>query len=177
MQHSFIFLRHGQTDWNVQKIKQGHTNIPLNKTGEQQAFDACKKLKTQNITRILSSPLCRAFKTAEAISYDKNINITIENLLIERCFGNLEGQPAIISDQEMQSNVSVEKWEDLVSRSQKGVLEHVFKNPKETILFVGHGAFFRALHTHLIGTHFVAENATPYLFSFKEGQWEMSVIE
>ncbi|MAI07465.1 MAG: hypothetical protein CMF61_00765 [Magnetococcales bacterium] len=175
MSQSFIFLRHGQTDWNVQKIKQGHTDIPLNSIGEQQALDACEKLKSHHITRIVSSPLTRAVKTAEAVAIHKDINITIETQLIERCFGNLEGQPATISDLEMQANDSVEKWENVKQRSES-LLQYITNEPNETFLFVGHGAFFRALYEHLTDGHFVAENATPYLFTFHEGQWEISTI-
>ncbi|MCM8788139.1 MAG: histidine phosphatase family protein, partial [Candidatus Omnitrophica bacterium] len=36
--YSTLYLvRHGETDWNVKGLIQGHSDIPLNKKGEAQA--------------------------------------------------------------------------------------------------------------------------------------------
>jgi len=66
--HPFYFLRHGQTDWNLQGRLQGHTDIPLNATGLDQAHAAADMLADQGIDIIVSSPLVRALKTAAIIS-------------------------------------------------------------------------------------------------------------
>ena len=82
-------VRHGQTNWNLEKRNQGRKNIELNETGINQAKEISDKLKNINFDIVFSSPLKRAYKTAQII-YDKEI-ITDERL-IERSNGDLEGK-------------------------------------------------------------------------------------
>ena len=69
-QTRICFVRHGETDWNVEKRMQGHTDIPLNAHGVMQADRLAKALlKTrQHFDCIYSSDLERAFHTAKTIA-------------------------------------------------------------------------------------------------------------
>ena len=40
-----ILARHGETDYNKNKLVQGHTDIPLNEEGVRQGIAAGKKYK------------------------------------------------------------------------------------------------------------------------------------
>lgn len=82
-------VRHGQTDWNIEGRNQGHTDIPLNEKGIKQAEETAKKLKGKNFDLAFSSPLTRAYQTAQIIC--KN-NIIVDERLIERSNGDLEGK-------------------------------------------------------------------------------------
>jgi broad specificity phosphatase PhoE len=85
-------VRHGQTDWNVQKRAQGHTDRPLDETGLLQAKLVGKAFLELPIERILTSDLRRAHGTAEEISRRTKVPLEITPNLRERGFGQWEGQ-------------------------------------------------------------------------------------
>lgn len=85
-------VRHGQTDWNVQKKVMGRYDEPLNEKGKQQAEEAKNSLKEMNLDLIICSPLKRAKQTAEIINRDRNISIIYDDRIIERDFGEFEGK-------------------------------------------------------------------------------------
>jgi broad specificity phosphatase PhoE len=64
----FYFIRHGQTDWNVQGRAMGKQDIPLNQTGQQQAQEAQQLMQNRGIKTICYSPLSRAKETAHIIN-------------------------------------------------------------------------------------------------------------
>lgn len=82
--------RHGQTDWNVQHKAQGHSDIPLNEAGIQQAEALRDNIKDIKFTAVYASPLKRAAKTAEIATSGK-YPITFDERLAERSFGDYEG--------------------------------------------------------------------------------------
>ena len=62
-----IAIRHGETSWNATGRIQGHTDIPLNATGQAQAQQAAQALADETLTAIYSSDLQRAWQTAQAL--------------------------------------------------------------------------------------------------------------
>lgn len=81
-------IRHGQTDWNLEGRYAGRIDIPLNDLGRKQAEDVKEKLKNIKFDKVFSSPLVRAFETAQIVCDNE---IIIDNRLIERSNGDLEG--------------------------------------------------------------------------------------
>ena len=64
-----LLIRHGETDWNIEKRIQGRTDIPLNENGRAQA-DALAEILSQRpapVSALYTSPLTRASQTAFAI--------------------------------------------------------------------------------------------------------------
>ena len=85
-------VRHGQTDWNVQKKVMGRCDEPLNEKGKEQAEETRNSLIETDIDLIICSPLQRAKQTAEVINKDRNIPIIYDERIIERDFGEFEGK-------------------------------------------------------------------------------------
>ena len=85
-------IRHGQTDYNVRKLFQGQMDINLNEVGKKQAEETAKKFEGVKIDNIISSPLSRAYETAQYISEVTKTPIEIEEGLKERSFGQMEGK-------------------------------------------------------------------------------------
>jgi len=110
---SFCGLRHGATNWNRQGLFQGRTDNPLNADGLAQAHDAASLLREAGITRIVSSPLVRALKTAEIIAAAVSAPLTIDEGIIECDFGSLEGR----SIAEVMKEHGITAMEDLATRS------------------------------------------------------------
>ena len=89
----YIYLmRHGETDWNVERRMQGRSDIPLNETGLAQARRAAAGMRALPIDRIFSSPLIRASQTAQAVAEGRGLTVERDERLIEMGFGDLEGR-------------------------------------------------------------------------------------
>ena len=88
----FIFLRHGETDWNRERRMQGNTDTPLNATGLAQAGEAAALLRGRGITTIATSPLIRARTTAEIVGRSLGLDPVVVPDLREANWGPLEGQ-------------------------------------------------------------------------------------
>lgn len=148
-----LIVRHGKTDWNVEKRAAGLVDIELNEEGVKQAELLRDKLEDTNIDVIISSPLIRAVKTAEIINEKHNVKILIDEGAIERNLGVYEGQP---NEKEIfneiryyTKNVPVKGGEDTVTYTKKvfNFLDKVikdYKNKVETVLIVSHGFFLRS---------------------------------
>ncbi|NQD41453.1 histidine phosphatase family protein, partial [Glutamicibacter halophytocola] len=86
------FVRHGQTQWNLEGRLQGSSDIPLNDTGRSQAREAVKVLGAGGWDVIVSSPLSRARETAQIIAEGLGLELGPSyDLLIERDYAQGEG--------------------------------------------------------------------------------------
>lgn len=86
-----ILVRHGETPFNKERKVQGITDMALNDTGLRQAQQLALSLKDHEIHQIYSSPLKRAYKTAEVINQFHNVSIHRRSGLMEMDQGDFEG--------------------------------------------------------------------------------------
>jgi broad specificity phosphatase PhoE len=96
------FIRHGETDWNIERRFQGQSDIPLNRHGIEQAAEngniLAGLLEKENGLfshhHFVSSPLSRATKTMELIVSELGLpeyNYKTDAALTEISFGLWEG--------------------------------------------------------------------------------------
>jgi len=88
---TIVLWRHGQTDHNATGRLQGQSDIELNETGVRQAEAAAPLLAELGPSRIISSDLQRAMRTAETLGAVSGLPVEAEPRLRERSFGLWEG--------------------------------------------------------------------------------------
>jgi probable phosphoglycerate mutase len=86
-----ILARHGETEWNVEEVFRGRTDVELNQTGIKQAELLAEYLSKRKIDAIYSSPLKRAVKTAEIIAGYHGLEIKVAPGLIDFDCGDWHG--------------------------------------------------------------------------------------
>jgi probable phosphoglycerate mutase len=102
MSHLLYFIRHGQTDWNVEGRLQGQHDTPLNKIGIGQAVHCGEILRTlferdgrdPQAFDYIASPLSRARKTMELVRGELALDpagYSTDARLAELSFGRWEG--------------------------------------------------------------------------------------
>ncbi|XP_029351449.1 fructose-2,6-bisphosphatase TIGAR B [Echeneis naucrates] len=95
---SLTLIRHGETQYNREKLLQGQgVDTPLSERGAQQGEAAGQYLKDLTFNNVFTSNLQRAIQTAEIIlksnTHCSGLEMVLEPLLRERSFGIAEGRP------------------------------------------------------------------------------------
>jgi broad specificity phosphatase PhoE/ribonuclease HI len=87
-----ILLRHGETPLSAERRFAGRGDIPLTETGRRQAAAAAARLAARGgIDVIVSSPLRRTRRTAEAVAEATGAPVVVDDDLVETDFGKWEG--------------------------------------------------------------------------------------
>lgn len=160
---TIYIARHGETEWNIKKLMQGHSDSPLTFKGKEQAVSLAKKLQYIKFNAVFSSDLLRAKKTAEVVALDKKLAVITTKVLREKYFGKYEGKPAghFFGELEklLQKRGKLEKEERLSLKLEDGMesdLEAVSRlitflrevaigYSGKTVLVVTHGGLMRCL--------------------------------
>jgi len=181
---SFFFIRHGQTDWNLKNMIQGWTDIPLNETGHAQARGTVSMLSGKNISRIVSSPLIRAYKTAEIINEHLCVPIQAADGLKERSVGVLEGtvkDKSMIATADLYEVSMIEKGEHVDEfKARIASALHEILDPEHTTLIVAHGGVYWAIMEMIGFKKQRSHNCIPYLFvppKDEQSSWEVHSLD
>lgn len=143
-------VRHGQTDWNVDKKTQGHTDIPLNDKGREQARNLFSSVSKLGVKKIVSSDLLRAKETAEILNEVLGVSLELDQRLREINYGSLEGIPRDTLKPEMwdifnttPEKLNAEAFKDVFTRIKTFFDE--LDDTHENVLIVTHGGALRMI--------------------------------
>ena len=72
---TLILVRHGESEGNTRRIMQGSLDMPLTEAGREQARLVAARLASMPIAAVYSSPLSRAFETAQVIAAHHAVDV------------------------------------------------------------------------------------------------------
>ncbi|QWE14558.1 histidine phosphatase family protein [Polynucleobacter sp. AP-Sving-400A-A2] len=183
-------IRHGETTWNAERRLQGHTDIPLNNKGIQQARQMAQAIKNTKLSfdALYTSDLKRAADTANAIVELFGVEARVDSALRERHFGALQGltiqeapllQPTIWQahiardlEHELDGGESIHQFALRVQTVLDKIQE---QHTGQTILLVSHGGtldmVYRIASKQALSTERVASvpNASLNWITHQEG--------
>jgi len=192
---SIYLVRHGQTAWNKEEIFRGRTDVPLDETGLKQAELAGEFFREMKIEGVYSSPLSRAFQTAEKIAKFHPPKVQPLEGLIDMSFGSWEGRP--LQEVREMDGERYRQWReephlvrlpsgeglDEVRIRGMAVLEEVIKrHPEGNIVLVSHRVVNKVLLCGILGidnSHFwqITQDTTAIsLIQYKQGRYILSLM-
>ena len=158
-----IYLtRHGETVWNRQHRFQGHKNSELTDKGILAAELLADRIEDIELDYIVSSPLLRAYNTAEIVRGNKDIEIIKHNGLKEINLGDFEGMSyADIKKEHIELLAEIEKdpfnnrypngenLQEFYKRVVKAFLEVIDNHRNKTTLIVAHGGTLKCIEAYI----------------------------
>ena len=158
MPTTILLVRHGETDWNLERRVQGHADRPLSETGHEQARALADDLAREPIDAVYSSDLRRAFDTARVVAERRGLPVTRVPDLREKDFGTWEG----LTDREILERFPEARsgsWGDAETSDEMrlrvlGALRRIAAaHPEGRVLVVAHGGPLGAVLAHCDAAH------------------------
>jgi probable phosphoglycerate mutase len=152
---TILLARHGETDWNREGRFQGWADPPLNATGRAQAVDLSVQLMAEELAAVYSSPLRRAYETAEVVAASRGLEPVTVDALREVDVGSWSGLSRAEIEQRFPEQYARwldygrgwedgETYEQMVDRVVEALQELAEARDGERILAVTHGGPMRA---------------------------------
>ena len=154
-------MRHGATEWNIDKRAQGHADIALTDEGRKQAIHAASELAHLDLAAVYSSDLQRAVDTAGIIAQTHGLEVIVDPDLREIDQGEWEG----LTVDEIRTRWP-EEWgparhftarpggetpQQVRERALKALQRAAEAHPNGTIVVVSHGGTIRWISAEALG--------------------------
>lgn len=158
-----VLLRHGETPLSPERRFAGRADIPLTESGLRQAAAAAQRLAARgDLGLIVSSPLQRARRTAEAVAAAAGVPLEVEDAWAETDFGEWEGLtfpevakrwPDEAAAWVARSEVAPPGGESITAASERvlaGLAGLLTGHQGETVLIVSHVTPMKILLQHAL---------------------------
>jgi len=185
-----IIVRHGETEWNIRGIRQGHLDSRLTAKGMAQAKALGARLGREKFTALYSSDLGRAVDTAREISRITGHAIIADERLRERHLGifqGLNGDEISTKHPEERRLMRThgpgyvipggESMVQQVARNVECLNDLASKHQGEQIVVVTHGGVVSGFFRHTLEISLEAPrrfefvNAGINVFAHEDGNW------
>jgi len=185
-----IIVRHGQTQWNIRRIRQGHLDSELTEKGIDQAKALAQRLARENFSALYSSDLGRALQTAKLIADVTGHEILTDARLRERHLGIFQGLNGDEIKQKYPQEYALhrtlgpnyvipggESTKQQVARNVGFFESIVRERVGQTLVVVTHGGVVSGFFRHTLSIpleaprRFEFVNAGLNVFAHEEGNW------
>jgi probable phosphoglycerate mutase len=162
-----ILVRHGISEHNAGGIVSGSKSDPqLSKAGIANTKKASRFIDETKIDQVYSSPLTRAYQTAQILTND-NKTIQVDKRIVEMNFGDWDGQETqplydkypdafdytgAFSPNFIKYDKGAESYGDLINRCTSFMNDLKEKSSNQTVLVVCHGFTIRGMLAGLFHT-------------------------
>jgi 2,3-bisphosphoglycerate-dependent phosphoglycerate mutase len=186
---TFYFVRHGETEFNVARRVQGHSDSPLTVLGQRQAELVGQRLAYEKCQTIVTSDLGRAISTAAAISKACNLQPVVTPAFREISFGKFECQPwddcvqfdPALAGRWRSYDVDAkfpggESRAETFERVQSAIMALVGK--PDPIAIITHGGVIQILFRWVLGLplktqlSWLPSNASVSKATYEQGEWK-----
>jgi broad specificity phosphatase PhoE len=174
----FIFVRHGETEGNRNRVYQ-FPHTPLNETGEGQAALAAKALAKTRIGKLVASPMARAWRTASLVAAEHNMHPEVDGALSERFYVSLWDTPMEGAFNWDWDPDGCEPLATFVHRAAQSVVRILADDtPQGETVIVAHGGILLVAcaltNATLENSH--RRNAVPLRFVRENGAWTATPV-
>jgi probable phosphoglycerate mutase len=155
-----LITRHGQTKQNVDGTVQGKEHGEVNEKGFAQIKELIKRIKSEEINKIISSDIPRCKITTEEILKEIKLPAEYTSIIREKDNGSLVGKhhkdfswDDLPGTFETRKAPDGENLEEVRERGKKFFeeIKEKYGESQETILLVSHGAFLKVFIGNLLG--------------------------
>lgn len=191
---NLYLVRHGQTEWNIERRFQGWLDSPLTHQGVLCALELKEKIRPIKFDRFISSPSERAVKTLELILPDDGATFELDDRLREINLGPWQGltheaiealYPEQLQMFYMKPEAFIlqhaESYFDVYHRIDAFVndlIEQYKTKKNQNVLIVTHGIalmifqlIFDGANLTELPRYSVSNNATLHHYCYNEGQF------